>query len=111
MFSFFHRTSFLHPTSTQHPGRLDIRNYQYDRPCPVFANICVECSTTNRAATIIELAILVLSLVGIRRASRHKESHLARLLKTQGIVYFVMVASLHVATMVNGPGPFEIEIR
>ena len=111
MLSFFHRASFVHPTSTQHPGRLDIRNHQYDRPCPVFANICIECSTTNRAATIIELAILVLSLVGIRRTSRHKVSHLARLLKTQGIAYFVMVASLHVATMVNGPSPPETDIR
>lgn len=101
----------MHPTSTQHPEHLDIRNHQYDRPRPVSANICVECSTTNRAATIIELAILVLSLVGIRRTSRHKKSHLARLLKTQGIAYFVMVSSLHVATIVNGPGSFEIEIR
>lgn len=66
---------------------------------------------TNRAATIIELAILVLSFVGIRRASQYKESHLARLLMTQGAAYFVMVSSLHLATVVNGPVPLETEIH
>ena len=53
----------------------------------------------------------MLSLVGIRRASRLRESHLARLLKAQGTVYFFMVSSLHVSTMVNGPGLLETEIR
>ena len=62
----------------------------------------------NRTAAVIELGILVLSLIGIRRASRHRESRLAQLLKTQGIVYFVMVTFMHVLLVVSDPGPIEL---
>ena len=66
---------------------------------------------TTRIAAAIEFAILVLSLVGIRRASRHRESPLARLLKTQGVAYFVMVLFLQLATIVSGSGPPETHIH
>ena len=111
MFSFFYQAAFVYPSSAQDLECYDIGNYQYGQTCVIFTNICVESSTTNRAATVIELAILVLSLIGIRRASQHRESHLARLLKTQGAIYFVMAASLHVSTMVNDLDPLESDIR
>ncbi|KAF9786406.1 hypothetical protein BJ322DRAFT_785422 [Thelephora terrestris] len=58
-------------------------------------------SITLSAATtaFIELAILLLSLVGIRRASIQGESYLARLLKNQGIAYFVMTFLIQVSAI------------
>jgi len=64
----------------------------------------------NHTAAVIEFAMLVLSLIGIRRASRHRESRLAQLLKTQGIAYFVMVTLMHVSVVVSDPGPLETNV-
>jgi hypothetical protein len=61
-------------------------------------------------ASAIELAILVFTLIGIRRVSRNGDSHLARLLKTQGIAYFVMVFLIHLIVIVSGPGSLETSI-
>ena len=69
---------------------------------PLFlANIYVDDSTTAHTAAVIEFAILLLGLVGIRRASLHGDSHLARLLKTQGIAYFVMAFLIQVTVIVS----------
>ena len=103
MFSWYHRTTYMHPSSTQRGDCHDIWNNQYGCPHVVFADVYVESLTTTGIASIIEFAILVFSLVGIRRASRHRESHLAWLLKTQGIIYFVMVFLLHLAMIVSAP--------
>ncbi|KAF9786405.1 hypothetical protein BJ322DRAFT_785524 [Thelephora terrestris] len=51
---------------------------------------------------IIEFSILLLSLLGIRRASPAGESPLARLLKTQGIAYFAVVLLIQVSTIIVG---------
>jgi len=101
----------MRPPSAQHSQRHDIWNHQYDQPCIVFANVCVESSTTIRTAATIELATLALSLVGIRRASRHRESSLARLLKAQGVTYFAMVFFLHLTMVVSGSGSVETQVH
>lgn len=72
------------------------------------ANIYAEESTTILIAATIEFAILVLSLVGIKRASQQKESHLGRLLRTQGIAYFVMVLLLQMSMIVSDSGSLEL---
>ncbi|KAF9646243.1 hypothetical protein BDM02DRAFT_272969 [Thelephora ganbajun] len=56
----------------------------------------------------IEFAILVLSLIGIKRASRHRESHLALTLKGQGVVYFAMVLFIHVAVIITSFVPVDV---
>jgi len=101
----------MRPSSAQRCDCHDIWNHQYGCPYVVFANVCVEGLTTTCVAAAIEFIILTLSLVGIRRASQLRESHLARLLKTQGIVYFVLVLILQLAMIVSGPGSLEIGIR
>ena len=53
-------------------------------------------------AATLELAILVLSVVGVRRASMHRETALGRLLMAQGAVYFVMVFFLQMIMIVSG---------
>ena len=111
MFSYFCRAIFMRYPDTQRLECHDIRNYQYGQPHVGFGNIYVEGSTTDCIALVIEFAILVLSLVGIRRASQYGESHLARLLKAQGIIYFVMVFFLHMSTIVGGLDPLEADIR
>ena len=97
--------------STHRPDHPGIWKRQYDLPYLVFANVYVEGLTTADVAAIIELVILVLTLVGIKRASRHRESHLARLLQTQGIAYFVMVFLIHLTMIASGSGSLEICIR
>jgi len=89
----------------------NIWNHQYDQPCVVSANVYVEGSKTTHIAATIELAILALSLVGIRRACRHRESSLARLLKTQGVAYFAMVFFIHLSMVVSGFGFVEAHIH
>jgi len=66
---------------------------------------------TTRIAATIELAILVLSMVGIRRSSHHRESSLARLLKAQGVAYFATVFFVHVSMVVSGSGSLETPIH
>ena len=61
----------------------------------------------NRTASLIELGILVLSLVGIRRSSKRGASSLARLLKILGAANFLLVLSLHLATIASGPDNLE----
>ena len=61
----------------------------------------------NRTASLIELGVLVLSLAGIRRSSKRGESYLARLLKIQGAANFILVLSLHLATIASGPDNLE----
>lgn len=95
-------------SSTQPPFRYVVWNYQYDLAYVTFANIC---STMTRVAATIEFTILVLSLVGIRRASQHRESRLASFLKAQGIVYFVMVFLIHLFVVASGPGSPVTDIR
>jgi len=70
-----------------------------------------EYSTTIRIAVVIEFTILVVSLVGIRRASQHRETQLARLLKTQGVAYFAMVVLVHTTVVVSGSAFLETDIR
>ena len=108
MFSCYCRATHMQPSSTQHHDRHDIWNHKYGNPYVVFANVCVEVLTTTCVAAVIEFTILALSLVGIRRASRLRESHLAWFLKTQGIVYFVLVLILQLTMIVSGPGSLEI---
>jgi hypothetical protein len=79
------------------------------RPLPL-ANIYVDGSTTTRTAAVIEFAILLLSLIGIRRASLHGDSHLARLLKSQGIAYFAMAFLIQVSVIVSDFGLPEPEV-
>ena len=65
-------------------------------------------STTIPAAAVIEFAVLLLSLVGIKRANcTQEESRLARLLRTQGIAYFLMVLLVQLSTIVSGFGSFD----
>lgn len=59
------------------------------------------------ATAVLEFAILVLSLVGIRRASPFGESHLARVLKNQGIAYFVMVFCIQLVTIIVNIAPTD----
>jgi hypothetical protein len=60
---------------------------------------------------MIELVILMFSVVGIRRAPRHRESPLARILMTQGVAYFVVVFFLQAVTMASGSGFLETGVR
>jgi len=101
----------MYSCSTHRPDHPGIWKCQYDLPYLIFANFYVEGLTTTGVAAIIELVILVLTLVGIRRASQHRESHLARLLQTQGITYFVMVFLIHLTMIASGPGSLETGIR
>ena len=48
----------------------------------------------------------MLSLIGIKRASRDRESHLARVLKQQGIAYFVLVLAIQLLTIASAFLPF-----
>jgi len=101
----------MRPPSAQCFRRHGIWNHKYDQPCVAFVNVCVEGSKTTPIAAIIELAILALSLVGIRRASRHRELSLARLLKAQGVAYFAMMFFLHLSMVVSGSGSVEARIH
>jgi len=65
------------------------------------ANIRVESLMIPTAATL-ELAILTLSVVGVRRASMHRETALGQLLIAQGAVYFVTVFVLQMIMIVSG---------
>ncbi|KAF9786407.1 hypothetical protein BJ322DRAFT_1059447 [Thelephora terrestris] len=65
---------------------------------PSVVSITVFATTT----AVIEFAILLLSVIGIRRASSHGESPLARLLMTQGIAYFVMAFLIQLSVIVVG---------
>ena len=56
-------------------------------------------------AATLELAILALSVVGVRRASMHRETALGRLLMAQGAIYFVMVFFLQMIMLVSGSSP------
>jgi len=76
-----------------------------------FANIHTNDSITTRTAAVIEFSILLLSLVGIRRASLHGDSHLARLLKTQGITYFVMAFLIQVSAIAVGQAHIDSATR
>ncbi|KAF9786404.1 hypothetical protein BJ322DRAFT_785295 [Thelephora terrestris] len=66
------------------------------------------------ATAAIEFAILLLSLIGIKRASRHGESHLTRVLRTQGIAYFLAAFLIQVVTVAtylsqfNGPALYWV---
>ena len=68
------------------------------------SSFCVEGLTTPIAA-ILELSTLVLSVIGIRRVSQHRESALGRLLMAQGVIYFVMVFFLQMIMVVSGSAP------
>ena len=68
-------------------------------------------STRIHIATLIELLILVLTLVGIRRASQSRESRLARLLKNQGLAYFLTVFFIHLSVIASGLGSLETDVR
>ena len=111
MFSLFHRAASMRPPSAQRFQCHGIWNHQYDQPHVAFVNVCTEGSKTTHIAATIELAILALSLVGIRRASRHRESSLARLLMAQGVAYFAMVFFLHLSMVVSGSGSVETHIH
>jgi len=65
----------------------------------------------TRTAATIDLVILVLSLVGIRRASRNGDSPLARLLRTQGAAYFVMLFFLNVFMIASGSYSAETHVH
>jgi hypothetical protein len=91
----------VQPHSSYRCPRHDICTYQYGQPNVVFANTRVECSTIRTAATI-ELGILILSLVGIKRASQDGKSRLAQLLVAQGTAYFVVVLILQMLMIASG---------
>ena len=102
----------MHPWSTQCSQRHDIWNHQYGQRSVILKKkIYVDNSTTPHTAAVIELVILLLSLVGIRRASLHGDSRLARLLKIQCITYFVLAFLIQVSAIVSYVSSPEANIR
>jgi hypothetical protein len=74
-------------------------------------SIHVDDSTTIPTAAAIEFAVLVLSLTGIKRACAQGESRLARLLRTQGVAYFVIVFFIQISTIASDFASLENIVR
>jgi hypothetical protein len=105
-----YQAASLHSHPAKYPLRRDIRIYQYGHPCSGKWST-LRTHRLHTAATI-ELGILLLTLVGIRRASTHSgESDLSRLLRTQGVAYFVVVFFIQLSTIASGFNSLEIYVH